>query len=607
VAIAPFSTGGSPEGTTGQVVTIPGNDVRPAATAPLDGGTVALTGRANPPDFSETRLLLGRVTGTGAADGTFDTDGFATVVGGTDDAAASVVVQPNGRVVVGGRADLYDGVVLRFLTNGTPDPSFATNGVAQVGFEVRGVALGPGGTIVAAGEGSVEIGSELSRPAGFIQRFLPSGAPDPTFNDGFPFVIDLGDDFDTEDATIINGLAVRRDGRILVVGTHIDSLESGGAESSLFAAQVVSGGGLDEGFGTDGVHLVGPVPAAIGRALALTADGGVVMTGAVQTTVGGASALQLVVARLTPTGQRQATFAPGAGGGLGNGVLLDPIGATSLGAGIAVRPDGRLVVAGTARPGGSICPALPCFGNPEAFVAQYSASGQRDSSFDGDGVFVTRAGRTTASAAGLTLDATGTVLVSGAVTASPDDVLLLALQPTGGLDTTFGSAGIVTTDLGFVERGAAVALAPDRRILVAGAVVDDRGERVLVARYDPVTVPPTQPTPPGSTPRVFNPTLTLNPAVGNDGSMTTAIGLGFPPNAAVTIDLSQGIDAAPSITTDGTGQFTVPVLIFPNDMIGPREMVATTTHPDTGAALTARGSYLVQHGSAQPGEFVSRR
>lgn len=69
------------------------------------------------------------------------------------------------------------------------------------------------------------------------------------------------------------------------------------------------------------------------------------------------------------------------------------------------------------------------------------------------------------------------------------DLLLLRLNTDGSLDNTFGTGGVVTIDLGFEEAGHAVAIQDDGRIVVAGKVsrTDSGlyGVRGLLARFLP--------------------------------------------------------------------------------------------------------------------------
>ena len=94
--------------------------------------------------------------------------------------------------------------------------------------------------------------------------------------------------------------------------------------------------------------------------------------------------------------------------------------------------------------------------------------------------------------------------------------------------------------------------------------------------------------------------LLLMPAVGPPGIVTTATGSGFPPGALVTLRWDRGI--APllgpvSVGPDGT--FTMQVLVFHNDVVGPRELVAVAA-PGGPAFPEARASFLVVQASLQP-------
>jgi hypothetical protein len=73
----------------------------------------------------------------------------------------------------------------------------------------------------------------------------------------------------------------------------------------------------------------------------------------------------------------------------------------------------------------------------------------------------------------------------------------------------------------------------------------------------------------------------LDPVIGKPGVVTIATGSGFPPGARVTLEWSIGITPKlRTITADDRGRFRVPVLVFHNDVTGPRELQAA---PATGA------------------------
>jgi hypothetical protein len=74
---------------------------------------------------------------------------------------------------------------------------------------------------------------------------------------------------------------------------------------------------------------------------------------------------------------------------------------------------------------------------------------------------------------------------------------------------------------------------------------------------------------------VFNPKLSVEPAIGPVGSVVEATGTGFPPNTDVKLLWSRGIGTA-TARTDGAGSLRAPVLVFDNDVTGPRILYGET-------------------------------
>src|SRR3954447_26178367 len=145
--------------------------------------------------FEPRRLLA-----AGALDPTFGGDGLAAVDVLNKDDGADVVVQPDGKVVVAGSADVYetfpgpftgDFAVARFTAAGEPDPTFGQGGAVRTDFgkQERGAAvlLQPDGKIVVGG--STGSGSVYDFA---LARYLPDGTPDPSFGAGGRVVTNFG-------------------------------------------------------------------------------------------------------------------------------------------------------------------------------------------------------------------------------------------------------------------------------------------------------------------------------------------------------------------------------------------------------------------------------
>ena len=118
---------------------------------------------------SGSSLLVQRFSATGASEGAF---AAGSGVG------RAVVVQPDGKVVVAGN-DGSGMVVERFNAGGSLDPGFGSGGVVHAvpGGRAYAVALGPGGTIVAAGQ--VPGADAFQRIA--VLRLSSSGSPVASF------------------------------------------------------------------------------------------------------------------------------------------------------------------------------------------------------------------------------------------------------------------------------------------------------------------------------------------------------------------------------------------------------------------------------------------
>lgn len=134
-------------------------------------------------------------------DGTLDTS-FNTGTG-FDSYVHSVVIQPDGKILVGGTFGTYNGVdctgLVRLNTDGTVDNSFATS---LLNSAVYSIALQSDGKIIAGGEFTSYALSESSR----IIRLDALGQPDYSFNVGTGF------------NGAVKTIAVQPDGKILVGG-----------------------------------------------------------------------------------------------------------------------------------------------------------------------------------------------------------------------------------------------------------------------------------------------------------------------------------------------------------------------------------------------------
>jgi uncharacterized delta-60 repeat protein len=361
----------------------------------------------------------------GSLDTTFGSGGRKTVNFGGTDIARAVLVQPNGRIVVaggGGPASSFCVVRLR-AANGTLDPTFGSGGKRRIDFGgndegAYGAALQADGKIVLAGD------SHLT-PA--VARLKANGSLDTTFATGGKKTFSWGA------LGRATAALVAPNGKIVLAGF------SGPEGGNVQVARLNANGKLDTTFGTGGIAAVDFGGDDFGEAVARQADGRILVAGR-------SSAAGAVVARLRATGVLDTDFG-------GDGRVTLPGGGSA--SAVLVQPDRKIVVAGNAS------------GSQAMTVTRLKPDGSPDGTFGTAGTATIDIGSLADLAAGAALQADGRIVVAG-YTQSAEDVAVVRLNANGSPDATFGANGRATVDFGAATFGNAVALAPSKRIVVAG-------------------------------------------------------------------------------------------------------------------------------------------
>lgn len=381
-------------GNGGSVLTSPQSD--PSETSPdfgnavqiqSDGGIV-VAGSAAGNDFGLIRLLP-----SGALDSSFGTGGRVVTdfFGNPSDSAADLAVQIDGKIIAVGLANagsfrpnrsIYnnDFGVVRYLPNGTLDPTFGPAGNGKVNTDISTYSSTDGNNhrdeasaVALQGDGSVVVGGySVSGTTGqdaTLVRYDTSGNLDSTFGIGGKVVTAVGPGDDR-----IHDLTLLPDGRILVMGSVVD----GTSHYSLFLAQYQANGQLDTTFGTagTGISIISASPSLSlgGYGLALQPDGRILVAGLVDP-LGGASVssqADLAVVRLTSNGTLDTSFG-------GSGIVTLNRGNLDMARGIALQGDGSVVVGGVSR---------STSGANDSLVARFLPDGSLDPSFGNGGVTV---------------------------------------------------------------------------------------------------------------------------------------------------------------------------------------------------------------------------
>jgi uncharacterized delta-60 repeat protein len=245
----------------------------PNALAIESGGRIVVAGHCSNGTYQ--KFCTTRITPSGALDNGFSGNGrVITPIGTGDDIATSVVIQPNGLIVVGGNclgvSDL-DFCAVRYNTNGTENAPFGIAGKllspVSTGRDTGGyITLQPDGKILQAGEcGSV---SQYC-----VQRYQDSGVLDTSFGTGGRVFLSLG-----SSEAMGKAIALQFDGNILVTG-----LCTGANGQTEFCTARFEGGAF--GYLTCSLDLDGSkqvdqaVDALIGTRIALGMRGSAVIAG----------------------------------------------------------------------------------------------------------------------------------------------------------------------------------------------------------------------------------------------------------------------------------------------------------------------------------------
>jgi len=178
------------------------------------------------------------------------------------------------------------------------------------------------------------------------------------------------------------------------------------------------------------------------------------------------------LARYQPDGSPDATFGTG-------GVVTTDLGGDEEISALVLQPDGKLVAAG-----GTYNASTASYSN--FALARYQPDGSLDPTFGTGGLVTTDLGGSDSINA-LVLQPDGRLVAAGynSLTSSHTNFALARYQPDGSLDPTFGTGGLVTTDLGGDDSIGALVLQPDGKLVAAGSTRDSStsSSNFALARY----------------------------------------------------------------------------------------------------------------------------
>ena len=396
----------------------------------------------------------------GSLDLRFGVGGKAITDFGLESGAGAVVVQADGRLVVGGSAvvDLArrdDFALARYRRNGRLDRSFGEGGKVTTDFGegsdgVAAVAIQSDGKIVAAGGAST--GPEGNEVDFALARYQRNGTLDVGFGDGGTVTTDFAGGLDR-----VHALVVQPDGKLVAAGWASTTPERGFDDIGL--ARYNPDGSLDPTFGNGGkVTTDFDLESDTAADLILQRDGKLVV-----------AREDFGLVRYNPDGSLDLAF------GDGGTVLTDFGYLGQQGLALAVQRDGKLVVAGRVD-------GVPVGGFA---LARYHPDGTLDPTFGRQGLVIAGFGDNVDHANALVVQPDGRLVAAG----YPG---LIRFDPDGTLDTTFGDEGKVPSDIATAD----LVMQGDRRIVAVGTAVTEHDDgsvdinfglaRYHIGRHDPI-------------------------------------------------------------------------------------------------------------------------
>jgi uncharacterized delta-60 repeat protein len=390
-------------GTSGQVMTDFrfSTDIANAVAVQPDGKIIVVGTTYTNNDYSEEDFAVARYNADGTLDATFGVDGRVTTdFPGLAAVASSVVVQPDGKIVVAGGAFplftfLGEFKLVRYNPDGTLDATFGSGGIVTTDFPGQGsyafaVALQPDGKIVAAGTQFINFSSDASSNTDFaLARYHADGSPDTSFGTGGRVTADfdgLNDD--------VFAVLVQPDGKLVAVGSARNAV----SDYDFALARFLPNGALDTAFGSGGKVRTDIGLRGFDRAhsAALQPDGKVVAAGFAIARSGANE--NFALARYGANGALDTTFS-------GDGKVQVDFGSCCQAAQrVLLQADGKIVVVGYPDSEST---------DSDFLLARLLPNGALDTSFGGGGKVRTSFGDLNGGARGAALQADGRIVAAG--------------------------------------------------------------------------------------------------------------------------------------------------------------------------------------------------
>jgi uncharacterized delta-60 repeat protein len=377
--------------------------------------------------LSTTSLITMRAQQAGDLDISFGEGGIAiTDLGDGYDQCSGLVIQPDQKIVVGGRAQVEGGfypTLIRMNPDGTLDNSFDSDGIAigdiqhstTLYAEADALAIQPDGKLLYAFHIDFFGGGGVA-----VTRFNTDGSIDTDFG-----INGTATEVVFEESNYTNSILLQSDGKILVLGRG-QAFDS--APFSMIAVRFTNDGSLDETFANDGVFTFTQSNGSQIIDAKQDSNGRIVLACSTANT----GYYDNVIVRLNEDGTFDNSFDED---GIANFNISGLYDAPQF---LTLRDDDSMIIVGyTYSEDGT---------NTDWALVSLTSTGEFDSTFGSNGVVVAAFGDDNDVAEAVTIAPDGKILVAGYITDFNIYGAIVRYNSNGELDNSFGTNGVTLID-----------------------------------------------------------------------------------------------------------------------------------------------------------------
>lgn len=390
-----------------------------------------------------------RYTSNGALDTTFGNNGSTTTDIGNVEFPKSIVIQADGKILVGGTtygSSFENPFLARYSTTGLLDNTFNSNGKRI--YTLTGATYNKMSNLAVQADGKILFyckSTISSSPKILLVRLNSNSAFDTTFDTDGIAIATSPANFNGAKAK----LRIQDDGKYTLF-TTTQSTVNNASNNDILGMRFNTSGTLDTTFDTDGILTLAYFSLNDNFGDFNCVGSSIILSGNTQETV---LAGKIAVAKLTSTASFDTTFDTD-----GKLFFTFSYGGGDITNTSEIQSDGKIIVAGKSY-----------FNYKEFYtVARYNSNGSIDTTFGTNGLVIINS-QNYDTVNDIAIDANGKIIVAGGNTYA----VLLRLNSNGSLDTTFGTNGFASFTSGFSS-------VYDVKVLSNG--------KILVAGYDSYTI-----------------------------------------------------------------------------------------------------------------------